>query len=114
MLQLLSIRCLALTRLPIWHGLYSTDQQGFFHLSLVFVPLWSSHLTDKLVFHLVQGVEFHVPYLFHCLQLLHPYHKATFPPTPKSRVAEPKPNALNTRLSVERVMELLPLSSLHI
>ena len=67
MLQLLSIRCLALTRLPLWHGLYSVGQQGFVHLSLVFVPFGRSYLADKLVFHLVQGVEFHVLNLFHRL-----------------------------------------------
>ena len=42
------------------------------------------------------------------------YHKATLPAIPKSSVAVVMPNALKTRLIVERVIELLPLSNLHI
>ena len=42
------------------------------------------------------------------------YHKATLPPMPKSREAEPKPKALKTLLMVGRVITHLPLSSLEI
>ena len=42
------------------------------------------------------------------------YHKATFPPFPKSREAEPNPKALKTLLMVGSVIMHLPLSSLDI
>ena len=45
---------------------------------------------------------------------LYAYHKGTFPPIPKSRVAVVIPKAWNTLLIVERVIELLPLSNLQI